>query len=93
MWRNPDRVKRLVLMQKMTAHESRSNHRVSLQAPIVPGGCRHQSSRPPSESEDKLKMIDHFLAVALKAASLKIFFTVVSLNVIWLLPEPISPEV
>ena len=34
----------------------------------------------------------HFLAAALTAASLKIFFTVASLKVNWLLPEPMKPE-
>ena len=34
----------------------------------------------------------HFLVAALTAASLKIFFTVASLKVIWLLPEPMKPE-
>jgi hypothetical protein len=34
----------------------------------------------------------HFFVAALTAASLKIFFTVASLKVIWLLHEPISPE-
>jgi len=34
----------------------------------------------------------HFLVAALRAASLKIFFTVASLKVIWLLPEPMKPE-
>ena len=39
-----------------------------------------------------LEQPDHFLAAALIAASLKIFFTDASLKVIWALPEPISSE-
>ena len=35
---------------------------------------------------------NYFLAAALCAASLNIFFTVESLKVIWLLPEPMNPE-
>lgn len=45
----------------------------------------------PSAEPGRLER-NYFLAAALCAASLKIFFTVESLKAIWLLPEPMNPE-
>jgi len=50
------------------------------------------ANRGHSTNGNKFKGAAYFFAAALAAASLKIFFTVASLKVVWLLPEPMNPE-